>query len=355
MEQALHTNLRIPNKPSKNVPPLEVKSRGPVDCCCVQGVQCCASAVPSLFCLVAHLRGLGKSLVVMLPSELENDEHVLAEANEACPQLIFYASADSLLRHIQSFRPRCILLSSHDKRFASLRRHSNSIRWCHENARCYDPHASRCSTPLYSSGSSLRKLPGYVGLAASFYSFDYLKEVECAYTPGPIRILGIGPINEARSNFKAFQTLSEKHPSILFVWQGANRNKQWMNIQLYTPTTRIETLMSSCDYLVWCADDDLCPISVFTALFLGLRVMLFEKMVSFNLTPLTSDTDGSKILSISNGAPQHAPIHTVTKNPKRVEDIIRAREYASSVIAEPPQLLVERIQKMTSDEQHVTL
>lgn len=346
-DQASHTQLRPASRASRSAPLASSKAEDPIDCCCIQGAQCCASATPSLFRLVAHLKERGKSLVLMLPSEFEQDSKILDGAKLVCSQLIFYASADSLARLVQSFHPRCIILSSHDKRFASLRRHSSSIRWCHEVVRCYDPQASRCSTPLYMSGDSPQKLPGFAGVARSFYSFDYLEGMECAYTPGPIRILGIGAIGDPRSNFKALQTLSEKHPSVLFVWHGATRNKQWMNMHLCTPDFSLEELMSSCDYLLWCAEVDPCPLSVFIALYLGLRVMLFEKVVLYNLEPLISDEDGSSLVSVSKGSPQHALVHSLTKNPKRPQDISKCRDYVSRIVSQPPHLLVQHVEQLT--------
>uniref|UniRef100_A0A6C0C238 Uncharacterized protein n=1 Tax=viral metagenome TaxID=1070528 RepID=A0A6C0C238_9ZZZZ len=316
-----------------------------INCCCVQGVQCSTSAPLSLLHIATHLQHTGTSLLVFFPCEFVNEYR---DNISDSISVMYYTCLYDLKHMIHTCNPQCILLSSHDKRFGSLRRDSRAIRWAHETPRAYDPQASRCVTPLYGTGkSSLMALSGYVGMARSFCSFEHLSGGVIEYTPGPIRILGCGDISNPRVNFKAFQYLSEKHSSILFMWHGATRNKTWGNLQLCTPDVSKQDLYSKSDYLLWCAEDDPCPLTVFEALYVGVRVYVFEKVTPYDLQPLLSDKDGSALLNISRGAPQHCPLHTAGKNTKISSDIEQARKYVREFVEDAPSLLVEHIQRLT--------
>ena len=184
-----------------------------------------------------------------------------------------------------------------------------------------------------------------MNLPRSVCSFEHLAEYSCKYTPGPTRILGVGDISDPRLNFKAFQHLSEKHTSNIFVWHGATRTKTWGNMHLYTSDASKLQLLSTCDYLIWCADDDPCPLTVFEALYLGVRVFLFEKSIAYNLSPLFSDIDGSQLLHISKGAAQHCPLHLVTKNSKAELDVMKSRAFAIRAVTTPCEELVQHIKR----------
>jgi hypothetical protein len=158
-----------------------------------------------------------------------------------------------------------------------------------------------------------------------------------------VRVLATGNIWDPRSNFKAFEVLAEKYSTLQFIWHGALREKQWGNLQFYTKQTPLIALMASADLLVWCADDDPCPLTVFEALYLGVRVMLFARSVDFGLRDLTSAVDGSGLLQTLPGAPQHAPLHAISKNSKLAEDVAQARAYALEAVGSAPPLLVQAI------------
>lgn len=314
------------------------------ECCCVQGAQCSTSAHVSLFHVARYLQDSGTSTILLLPREFENTHY---RDSEDAVRVLYYSCSAELKHQIHTCNPLCILLSSYDKRFEALRRDARTIRWAHETPRVYDPQASRCFTPLYGTcEAALMSLSGYVGVARTFCSFDHLKDEVIEYAPGPIRILGVGDITDPRVNFKAFQYLSEKHTSALFIWHGATRNKTWGNLQLCTADTSKPMLLSQCDYLLWCPEDDPCPLAVFEALYLGVRVFMFEKVIPFDLPQLLSDKDGSPLLNISKGAAQHCPLHVACKNTKSAEDIAQARAYVNKFVANPPWLLIQHIQRM---------
>ena len=316
-------------------------------CLCVQGLQCSSSALISFLHMTSYLHSIGVSVMVLLAGEFQN--FAKFETAHKPERLLYYFSSLELKTFINTCDPLCILLSSHDKRFEAVRRDARTIRWAHEVPRAYDPQASRCSTPLYGTcEASLMGLPGYVGVARSFCSFDHLEDVLCAYTPGPIRIVGVGDITNPRMNFKAFQYLSQKHSSAIFIWYGATRNKTWGNLQLCTTEVSKPLIFSTCDYLLWCAEDDPCPISVLEALYLGVHVFMFEKVISYNFPALRSERDGTPLLSVSKGAAQHCPLHAAGKNAKCAEDVAQARKYAIDFITEPAAVLVQHIQRVAS-------
>ena len=316
------------------------------ECCCVQGAQCSASAPVSLLNTASYLQSSGTSVLVLLPSDFENSKFCKSESSM---RIIYYFSCAELKRLINICNPLCILLSSYDMRFEAVRRDARTIRWAHEMPRAYDPQASRCFTPLYGTCEApLSALSGYAGLARSFCSFEHLEEETSEYNPGPIRILGVGDISNPRVNFKAFQYLAEKHTSALFIWHGATRNKTWGNLQLCTADISKTSLLSKCDYLLWCPEDDPCPITVFEALYMGVRVFVFEKVISFNLPQLFSDRDGTPLLDISKGAAQHCPLHVACKNTKAVQDIAQGRAYAPDLATSPPLLLTQHVQRMAA-------
>lgn len=317
------------------------------DVCCVQGSHCSASARVSIVSLVAHLTGLGVRVLLLLPDSLEDacpteslDSHDASEFKG----LRTYETVGELRQIVTEARPACIVLSSHDPRFESLRRDPRTIRWTHEVPRCFDPQASRCSTPLWATnGYVMQNLPGYVGVARPFQSWDSLDAVHCVYTPGPIRVLGTGNMADPQSNFKAFQALAEKYRTMHFAWHGATRNKRWANMEFCTCERSFTDLLSTTDILLWTADNDPCPLLIFEGLYLGARVWLFEKSFRFQLAPLSSNIDGSALLSLSVGAPQHAPLHTASKNPKHSTDVQRARDYVRATVSQAPDLLVSAV------------
>ena len=215
----------------------------------------------------------------------------------------------------------------------------------HEVVRCYDPQASRCSSPLFATnGNVARDLPGFVAEARPFRDWAQHDHRSPTYSAGPVRIAGSGNISNPRSNFKAFQTLAEKFPTQQFIWHGATRNKEWQNLIFLTNDTPWTTIIEGVDLVVWCADDDPCPVPLFEALYMGVRVQLFQKSIDFGLEPLRSEIDGTPILDIQNTAPQHALLHLATKNPKHPEDVERARDYVRLNCGQPPEALLQMIQ-----------
>jgi hypothetical protein len=304
----------------------------------------------SIASLAAHLASRRVRVLLVLPDSLDalpaarGSESSRDGGATAFADIRVYETVGELRQIISDARPACIVLSSHDPRFESLRRDARTIRWAHEVPRCFDPQASRCGTPLLATnGLVMRNLPGYVGVARPFQSWDHLDAMRCAYTPGPIRILGTGDMADPRSNFKAFQVLAEKYRTMHFVWHGATRNKRWANMEFCTGDRSFTELLSTMDILLWTADDDPCPLRIFEGLYLGVRVWLFEKSFRFQLAPLNSDTDGSALLSLSAGAPQHAPLHTAGKNPKQPTDTEKAREYVRALVSQAPDLLVSAV------------
>ena len=317
------------------------------DVCCVQGAQCSDSAKVSIVSLVSHLARLGLRVLTVIP-----DSFVLRDQESpdtACLEDVRVFETVGELRQIVSVaRPACIVLSSHDPRFDSLRRDHRTIRWAHEVPRCFDPQASRCCTPLLATnGQVMKHLPGYAGVALPFRCWDHLDAITCVYTPGPIRVIGAGNMADPRSNFKSFQVLAEKYKTMHFVWYGATRNKRWANMEFCTSDCTFTDLLAAADILLWTADNDPCPLQIFQALYLGVRVWLFEKSFIFALPALNSDIDGSSLLFLSAGAPQHAPLHTASKNPKQPMDVQRAREYVRETVSQAPESLVSAILSKT--------
>ena len=202
-----------------------------------------------------------------------------------------YDSTGDLLNIVREAAPACIVLVSHDPRFGPLRRDPRSIRWAHETRRGYDPQAARCRTMLFAtSGQSLARLPGYAGVARPFRDWSFLDEVECSYTPGPLCVLGTGCLSDPWCNFKSFQALAEKFTATRFVWHGAPRVNRWQNVEFFTAeTSTLTRLLSTADILLWCAVDDPFPLAAFHALYLGVRVWMFTKHLSFDFPDLRSD------------------------------------------------------------------
>ena len=314
------------------------------DCCLVQGSQCSSSSAHSLVALAHVLFHRGVKVLLLLPDPLEGEAALAAEL-DGLPHRSYQTAAQ--LRDLVAWAsPTCLLLSSHDARFEALRRDARTLRWTHEVPRCFDPQASRCTTPLFATAEGpCMKLPGFAGLARSFRHWDCRDARVCGYTPGPVRVLGMGNMADPRSNFKAFQVLAEKFRTMQFVWHGATRDKWWGNMQFCTHEVPVQDLMETSDLLVWCADNDPCPLPVFEALYLGVRVMLFEKSFSFGLRQLYSSLDGSLLLSVCGGSPQHAPLHVVGKNPKAACDVARARTFVRETVGVPPVSLLRALEE----------
>jgi hypothetical protein len=154
-------------------------------------------------------------------------------------------------------------------------------------------------------------------------------------------VLATGDISKAQSNFKSFEMLAEKYKALQFIWHGALREKAWNNIQFYTKQTPLTALLSCADLLVWCADNDPCPLAVFQALYMGVRVMLFSKSVTYGLRALVSPVDGRELLQTLPGSPLQAPLHAASKNPKLPEDVRAARDYVLETVGTAPTLLLE--------------
>lgn len=315
-----------------------------VDCCLVQGSDCGSSAPESVLRLAIFLTWHAISVHVLLPESIAHDT-TLAALREQCTWKTFYC-AGSLHDLVDSASPRCVVVVSHDPRFVTIRRDARSIRWGHESIKSFDPQASRCSTPLFACATGpLGHLPGFRAQARPYLPMFDVGEVPVTYTPGPIRILAAGDMLNPRSNFKAFQILAEKFSTVQFLWHGATRNKHWGNLQLCTKDVPLSSLLATADVLIWCADGATCPKEIFHALWHGVHVMLFEKSFKFNLPPLASDVDGVPLLAISSGAPQHAPMHTLSKNPKLPCDVAKARQYVNEVVGLPPIALLTEIDR----------
>lgn len=324
----------------------------PRSVCIVQGDQCSPSAFFSMAALASHLASSGHVVHVLTPDSCSPCEEV-APLLHRLPWSRFHSAPD-LRRAVVALRPVVIVLSSHDACFESLRRDPRTVRWTHEVPRCYDPQASRCMTPLFATGGrACAHLPGFVDEARAFWDWSALAAAQCEYTPGPVRVCGLGHTYDPRSNFKAFQVLVEKYSTVQFIWVGASCNKHWHNLELLTADTDFAEVLVSCDTLIWCPDGDPCPVAVFQALYLGVRVHLFQKAFPFNLPRLCSTVDGSALLEVSSCAPQHAPLHVTAKNPKRPEDIERAREYVLETIASPPRTLVSAIEARLERATHL--
>jgi hypothetical protein len=103
----------------------------------------------------------------------------------------------------------------------------------------------------------------------------------------------------------------------------------------------LSSALSTADVFVWCAENDPCPLDIFHALYFGVHVLIFEKHYQFGLQTVNSDLDGTALLRICKGTPQHAPLHTLGKNSKKHEDVLKARQYVQSVVGDPPQKLIE--------------
>lgn len=313
-----------------------------VQCCLIQGLERSESALSSLLSLAQHLIEMQVSIEVLLPEDLEDPESLAAFSDV---QYKFYQTRASLYHMVRIARPLCIVLSSYDIRFGTLRRDPRTLRWAHEMPRYYDPQTSRCATPLFATAPGpFNTANGYAGCAPSYRrSWATLDAESCQYAPGPIRILATGNILQPRSNFKSFEMLAEKYKALQFIWHGAPREKTWGNIQFHTKQTSFTALLGSADLLLWCPDDEPCPLSVFQALYLGVRVMLFSKSVTYGLRPLTSQVDGSELLQTLTGSPLQAPLHAMSKNPKLPEDVGLARDYVLKTVGTAPSLLLEAI------------
>ena len=88
--------------------------------------------------------------------------------------------------------------------------------------------------------------------------------------------------------------------------------------------------------------------TVSRAIYIGVRVWIFEKCFPFGLPSLQSDVDGSALLLVSAGAPQHAPLHTAGKNPKLSPDIAKARQYSKYFSSAVPEALVSALMQKTA-------
>ena len=318
----------------------KIEEKRAVQCCLIQGLQRSDSALCSILSLAQYLLCANVSLCVFLPDDLEEPQSLAAFSDV---QHEFYQTRASLHHMVRCARPLCIVLSSHDIRFGALRRDPRVLRWAHETPRFYDPQASRCVTPLFATAHEpFVAVSKYAGCAPSYCrSWAALDAEPCQYSPGPVRVLATGDIWKVQSNFKSFEMLAEKYKALQFIWHGALREKAWGNIQFYTKRTSFPALLSRADLLVWCADDDPCPLSVFQALYLGVRVMLFSKSVTYGLRTLASPVDGRELLQTLPGSPLQAPLHTISKNPKLPEDVKAARDYASETVGTAPAVLLE--------------
>ena len=322
-------------------------TRGVPILCVVQGDQCSPSAFYSMASMAAFMASRGYAVHVLTPDSVRAPCEVVLSMLTALPWTRFHSAAD-LRKAVSVLSPTAILLSSHDACFDALRRDPRTIRWTHEVPRCYDPQASRCSSPLFATGArACSHLPGFAGEACTFWDWSrQVGDARCEYTPGPVRVCGLGHTYDPRSNFKAFQVLVEKYATVQFTWVGASCNKHWHNLELLTPDADFADVLASSDVLVWCPDGDPCPTAVFQALYMGVRVQLYQKSFPFSLERLFSRVDGSALLDISSCAPQHAPLHVVAKNPKRPEDVQRTRAYVDELVSVPPELLVGALQEI---------
>jgi hypothetical protein len=309
------------------------------DVCIILGAQWANSALESLQNLAKELH-VDTRIAALLPCEMSCLLPLGVQA-------YVYTSGGELKSLILRLEPRCIVLISHDPKFGILRRDPRTLRWMHEIQRCYDPQANRCHTPIFATSLTVaRHLPGFAGEARPHRDWSIFNGLSCHYTAGPLRILGVGDISNPRSNFKAFQFVAEKYSAQQFIWVGSTTLKQWQNILLLTANEPLEVLMQSCDIMLWCAEDDPCPMVALQALYLGVRVMLFQKSLRFTLPGLYSQLDGSALLDICECAPQHAAIHTTAKNPKNAQDVQRAREYVLFHASRPPALLLTAIRAL---------
>ena len=85
---------------------------------------------------------------------------------------------------------------------------------------------------------------------------------------------------------------------------------------------------------------------LFSRLFIwGCEFVLFEKSISYDLSPLVSDLDGSPLLHISKGAAQHCPLHLITKNSKAELDVMKSRAFAIDAVTTPCGELVQHIKR----------
>jgi hypothetical protein len=296
----------------------------------VQGAQRSSSALES-FLSLAQLLASSVPLLVLLPAELPEEPRLPCER---------YGSAEELRAAVARARPARLLLCSHDARFGALRRHARTTRVSYEVARCYDPQASRCSTPLFAASPSLRQLPGFAGAVRPFLSMRHMAGVSAAYTPGPTRVLGVGDIADAHANFKGFQSLAEKFPALQFLWRGGSRNKHWHNIQFFTQDMALSELLVCADLLVWCGEGDPCPAPVLQALYAGVRVLLLDKHEESALAPLASELDGSALLHVCRGALHAALMQLCCKNPKHAADVRRSRQYVDEFATQPPRAVL---------------
>jgi len=292
------------------------------------------------------------TIFVLVPEELhEEAEEMQQQLGARAVAFQVYDTAASLIALVHQKKAWVILLSSYDTRFGNLRHSERTIRWTHEMPGYFDPQASRCNTPIFAaSEDAARQLAGYAGVARPYQSFEYLNDLRCEYCPGPICILGVGDIMNPRKNFKSFQRLAEKYPMIKFVWRGANLNKSWKNLEFCTADTSFQSLLAISDYLCWCPDDDLLPLMIFEALYVGVRVMLFEKHYSYGVPSLFSIVDGCPLLALYPGMPQHAPLHKITKNTKNFNDIEISRAYVRGLVGEAPPALLKVLRSRLVEE-----
>ena len=257
-----------------------------------------------------------------------------------------FDSANSLRHIINELRPDRIVLSSYDTRFEGLRRDRRTLRWMHEITRAYDPQASRCSTPLFATNHNVAsRLNGWKAEAPGFAHFEHLVAVPLVYHNGPLRILSAGDMSDPRSNFKAFQNLAEKYPNVVFQWLGATRAKVWQNIELlvWNNEEDLTKALQQSDVFIQCPEHDPFPLIIFHALFLGVHVKLPQKHFMSSLPSLHSELDGIPLFESLNLAPQHCCVHLFTKNPKRANDVARARDFARTWGSRLPLVFIRHI------------
>lgn len=294
--------------------------------CVVQGRHRCASALYSCLELTQLLRARYPRVALLLPEE----DHTQLEHSS-------YSCASEL--HELVGKPQVIVLCSHDAAFKSLRRDARTLRWMHETTRTYDPQAARCATPLFATAVPDPPLPGFAGLAGPFCQLA--PDIVPRFVPGPLHIISAGAISDSRSNFKAFQTLAERFPSVTCTWVGATCSKRWNNMQLLTADASLLDALAVADVYMHCADNDVWPVDGFLALACGLRVCLFKRFGE-DATLLRSST-GMPLLTVSAGVPQNAPLQEFCKNPKLAPDVELARAFVRQELHSPPQLLLDAI------------
>lgn len=303
----------------------------------VQGAHSSDSGPHSLVHLGNALRDAGVEVFIFMPvSMLEEHSKKLADIKTDS-----FLSESDLSHKCLRLDPACILLSSHDPCFGALRRHKRAIRWTHESPKCYDPQASRCLSPLYAtSAATSGSLCGFVAEARTYV--PHIRS-EVIYTNGVIRVVSVGDICNPRANFKAFQALAEKYPTVAFYWVGATMSKRWNNIHLKTYESACrENVINSSDLLLWCADDDPCPREAFCALWNGVEVWVFSKNNEVSLPPFPK-IEGKAFITVHEVAPQHAPLHTATKNVKDTGNVNVCRQYVHDTVGHPPETLMARI------------